>query len=234
MRFKTTPNFPRFGLLKESYWSSIIKTNYSVQMLRAELCHVLPTLELVIVAHERASPQVLPRLLPEKQALYRKFLFLCVDLSVLFRENIFNQIFGRVRVLFGPKATLGFKFSARPHIYASLLPLIIFTIAHILSIGESPLPISLDFDHVLFGTLSVEIRHCSPLRFSSSFPRALPSTFGGPLSGTEVSAIYFYATSLFSHGCEPRCCSDNREAERKARARPGPARHCRLRPQLPD
>lgn len=124
--------------------------------------------------------------------------------------------FSRVRVSFGPKATLGIKFSACPHIYASLLPLIIFTIAHILSIGESPPPISLDFDHVLFGTLSVEIRHCPPLRFSSSFPRALPSAFGGPLSGAEVPEIYFYGTSLFSHGCEPKCCSDNREAERKA------------------
>lgn len=120
-----------------------------------------------------------------------------------------------------------------PHNLISLLPLLPFPALHIRSIGGSSLPIPWNFDHVLFGTLSVEIRHCPPLRLSSNFPRALPSALG-PLptaSPAKVPKIYFHITGFLSHGRESKC---HREAERKAGAGSSSAGHCGLRSQLRD
>lgn len=117
--------------------------------------------------------------------------------------------------------------SARPpyvvHDLTSLFPLSLFPASHIQSIGVCYLSVSPDFYHVLFGTLPVEIRRRSPLRFSSSLPRALPSALGPPFtrpdpSPTEVTELNLCTTTILSYGPKSKRHSRHREPERKAGA----------------
>lgn len=139
----------------------------------------------------------------------------------------------RRRKVVGPrlghgKATLGSHTVLRPpaiftHVLTSLSPLLPFPAFNIQSIGVCYPSVSPNFDHVLFGTFPVEIRRRSPLRFSPSLPRALPSALGpffvhtNP-SSAEITKINLYTTTILSHGPKPKCRPWNCKSERKARA----------------